>query len=133
MYQSQIYKGKAVLITGASRGIGKATALEYAKSGASLALVARSLDGLQNVKKQIFEVVPGTQVEVFVADVTSGKSVKAATQSAAATFGKLDILIANAGRAESFRERECHSISFLLIVHLYTYRGCIFDRDRYTD
>jgi NAD(P)-dependent dehydrogenase (short-subunit alcohol dehydrogenase family) len=107
LYRSQTYKGKVVLITGASRGIGRATALEYAKSGASLALLARSHEGLQDVKQQILELVPHAKVELLVADVTNGKAMKVAVQAAAAAFGKLDIVIANAGRAESFRECEC--------------------------
>ena len=68
-YKAQTYKGKVVLVTGASRGIGQAIAIAYAKAGASLSLVARKKDTLEASKALILKETPTAKVEVFVADV----------------------------------------------------------------
>jgi ribitol 2-dehydrogenase len=84
--------GKAVLITGASSGIGKATAKLLAANGAKLALVARSEDRLQAVVKEI-----GGDTIGLACDVTAVDQVQNSVKTAIAQFGKLDILFANAG------------------------------------
>jgi NAD(P)-dependent dehydrogenase (short-subunit alcohol dehydrogenase family) len=85
-----------VLITGASRGIGAEFALQYARAGAKLALVARSQAALDAIRDEILRGRPSAQVLVFsadVRDVTKAQEVVAAT---VAHFGRLDILVANA-------------------------------------
>ncbi|KZT53671.1 NAD(P)-binding protein [Calocera cornea HHB12733] len=94
--------GKIVFITGASRGIGAATAIAFAESGASLFLVARKLDTLNAVKTSILEASPGTAIGLHPADVVASEQVEAAVQACIAQFGRIDITIANAGASEKF-------------------------------
>ena len=60
-------KGKHAIICGASRGIGRATAVELAKNGASVTLVARSSDGLEKVKASL-DVAQGQKHHIVTAD-----------------------------------------------------------------
>ncbi|KAI0249102.1 NAD-P-binding protein [Lactifluus subvellereus] len=97
LFASQFYKGKVVLVTGASRGIGQETALQYARAGASVALVARDEDSLNETKDAIFSTAPGVEVLVLAADVREARHTETAVQKVLERFGKLDVLIANAG------------------------------------
>jgi FlaA1/EpsC-like NDP-sugar epimerase len=92
------YKGKVLFITGASKGLGKHTALAFAKTGASLFLVStnRSKKDLQDLKKEI-EVVYSVKVGTAVADVTKEDDVKNAVQGAVEKFGRIDFVVSNAG------------------------------------
>jgi NAD(P)-dependent dehydrogenase (short-subunit alcohol dehydrogenase family) len=87
--------GKIALITGGSRGLGKAMALALAKEGAHLALVARDETKLKIAADEIKQV--GGRAEYFLADVTQPAQVKAAEQAIIARFGQVNILINNAG------------------------------------
>ena len=97
LYVARSYGGKVVLITGASRGVGRETALMYARAGASVAIVARTAHALDETRDIIVAAVPGADVLVLAADVREVESVRAAVESVIQRFGKLDILIANAG------------------------------------
>ncbi|KAH9965304.1 NAD-P-binding protein [Russula dissimulans] len=96
-YAAQTFKGKVVLITGASRGIGLETALQYARSGASLVLVARKQETLNLTRDAVLRDVPGANILTFAADVRDVKRAEAAVAATVARFGRLDVLIANAG------------------------------------
>jgi NAD(P)-dependent dehydrogenase (short-subunit alcohol dehydrogenase family) len=87
--------GKVALITGASRGLGKAMALALAGEGASIALVARDRDALQKTAEEVWGVGAGAQV--FRADVTSEEQVLRLEKEVTAAFGPIHILINNAG------------------------------------
>ena len=87
--------GRIALVTGASQGIGRACALQLAKEGAAVALVARNQEKLEQVKQEITAV--GGQAQVFVADLAEEEQVKSAFKAAIAQFGKLEILVNNAG------------------------------------
>ncbi|KAI0065034.1 NAD-P-binding protein [Artomyces pyxidatus] len=97
-YAAQTYSGKVVLITGASRGIGLETALQYARSGASLSLASRQQATLDDSKNAIIKELPNAQVITIVTDVKDVKQAEAAVKATIAHYGKLDILIANAGK-----------------------------------
>ena len=86
-----------MLITGASRGIGAQTALQYARAGASLSLVARTQAALDASKDAILREHPSAQVLTFPADVRDVKKAEEVVAATVARFGRLDILIANAG------------------------------------
>lgn len=88
-------KNKTVLITGASSGIGKATALRLAGHGAQVALSGRNRDALDEVRAAI-EAASGNAL-VVPADVTDAEQVRRAVEDTVAHFGKLDILLASAG------------------------------------
>src|SRR5579872_1230152 len=87
--------GKVALITGASKGLGKAMALALAESGTKLALVARNLDQLNEVAAQIRG--SGGEAKVFVADVASEEQVARIAREVIAAYGGVQILINNAG------------------------------------
>ncbi|SRX96121.1 short-chain dehydrogenase/reductase SDR [Streptosporangium roseum DSM] [Mycobacterium shimoidei] len=85
----------AALVTGASSGIGAATARVLAAEGAAVALVARRADRLEQLKAEI-ESAGGTAL-VAPADVTKADQVAAAVEHAVSEFGRLDTVVNNAG------------------------------------
>ncbi len=87
--------GKIALITGGSRGLGRAMALSLSAAGATIALVARDLDKLNSVKAEIE--AAGGKAAVFVADVVSEESVAQLVTDVTAQLGTVQILINNAG------------------------------------
>jgi NADP-dependent 3-hydroxy acid dehydrogenase YdfG len=87
--------GTAALVTGASSGIGEATAEALAREGASVALVARRADRLEALAGRIRDA--GGAAEVIQADVTEQPDAEGAVASAVAAFGRLDVVINNAG------------------------------------
>lgn len=89
------FNNKIVIITGASSGIGKATAFAFAREGATTILAARSLDKLEAVAEEIRRFNP--QVRVFQTDVTSQVQVQNLVEVVATEFGKIDVLVNNAG------------------------------------
>ncbi|ETA92062.1 MULTISPECIES: SDR family NAD(P)-dependent oxidoreductase [Mycobacterium avium complex (MAC)] len=89
----------AALVTGASSGIGAATATALAAEGAAVALLARRADRLAELQAEI-ECSGGTAL-VVPADVTDAERVAAAVQRTVAEFGRLDILVNNAGLMQS--------------------------------
>src|SRR6056297_2690786 len=87
--------GKTVLITGASKGIGAATARIFAKSGANVALVARNRDAIADLAGEI-----GEKAIAIPCDVSRFWEVEAAVNACLKAFGSLDVLIGNAGVIE---------------------------------
>jgi NAD(P)-dependent dehydrogenase (short-subunit alcohol dehydrogenase family) len=87
--------GRAAVITGASKGLGKAMALALGGAGAKLALVSRNKEQLQAVAAEARKL--GAEAEVFVTDVTSEEQVKQLERDVSAKFGKVQILVNNAG------------------------------------
>lgn len=88
-------ENKVAVITGASRGLGKAMAIALASQGAHIALVARDIEALTSVATEIRAL--GATAEIFTADVTDEISVAALETAVIARFGKVQILINNAG------------------------------------
>ena len=84
--------GKVVLVTGASRGIGAATARAFAAVGAKVALVARSKDEIDAIAAEI-----GESAIAIACDVAEYAAVEGAIAQTEAAFGPLDVLIGNAG------------------------------------
>ncbi len=87
--------GKVALITGASKGLGKAMALALGAAGARLALVSRNLDQLNAVAQEVRAL--GAEADVFQADVTDEGAVHQLERAVIARFGRIQILINNAG------------------------------------
>jgi short-subunit dehydrogenase len=88
-------KNKLVIVTGASSGIGKACALEFAKKGANLVLAARSVDKLEIISKEIS--LLGVEVLSVPTDVSKEEDCKILMDKSLAKFGKIDVLVNNAG------------------------------------
>ncbi|KZV75811.1 NAD(P)-binding protein [Peniophora sp. CONT] len=96
--ETQAFKGKVVLITGGSAGIGGACASLYARTGAYSVLVARDLVKLQAKKAEILRECPDARVELVSGDLADPDTPEKAVRKAVETFGGIDILIVNAGR-----------------------------------
>ena len=88
-------RGRTALITGASRGLGKAMALALAGAGARLALVSRDTAALNGVAEDVRRL--GTEAETYRTDVTDEAQVGALASTVAERFGTVHILINNAG------------------------------------
>lgn len=88
-------EGKNIIVTGASKGIGYGVAKELAKTGARVALVARSRSLLEACKKEIEEA--GGQADVFIADLRNVESIRSCVKEIEMAYGKIDGLFNNAG------------------------------------
>ena len=116
---------QTALVTGASRGIGRAIALRLAREGARVALVARDRTRLEELAAE----VPGAEVLVLQADVTSADDMDSVRDRVLGTFGAPDLIVANAGRlvpigplwesdpAEWWRDVEVNLRGSFLSVH----------------
>jgi 3-oxoacyl-[acyl-carrier protein] reductase len=87
--------GHVALITGASQGIGRACALRLAQEGASIAVAARSQEKLNELVGEITSA--GGNAAAFPLDVSDEEQIKSAVKTAIAQFGKIDVLVNNAG------------------------------------
>lgn len=92
---SEFWKGKVVFLTGASSGIGEALALAMAEKGAIVGLLARRAELLKEIVEKIE--LNGGKARYFAVDVVNEKEVSDAANSLREEFGKIDIMIANAG------------------------------------
>jgi 2-deoxy-D-gluconate 3-dehydrogenase len=88
-------KGKVVLVTGSTRGIGKEFALGFAKEGSDVVINGRNLEKAKSVSKEIEGL--GVRSMAIDADVSQSKDVTRMVEEAISTFGKIDILVNNAG------------------------------------
>ncbi|MFC0681642.1 SDR family oxidoreductase [Lysobacter korlensis] len=91
---SESFGKPVVVITGASSGIGRATALRFAKSGAALMLAARGQDGLDSVAAECAEL--GAETETRSVDVTDEDAMLELAQQTVARFGRIDVWVNNA-------------------------------------
>ena len=88
-------RGRVVLVTGASRGIGKRAAQRLAKLGARLALTSRSAEELDKIASELR--AAGTEVETFPADLTKPEDRSKMVEAVIQRFGGLDVLLNSAG------------------------------------
>ena len=92
------FKGRVALITGASRGIGRAVAIELAKNGANIAINYNSnLKAAKETQKLVNNT--GVKSEIIKADVSKEKSIKSLIKQTEKKLGSIDLLITNAGIA----------------------------------
>lgn len=89
-------KGKVAFVAAASKGLGRAVAEELAREGSSLVLCARNAENLNLVAGQIAE-TSGVSVMPVAADVSNAEDIARAVQSGIEKFGRIDILVTNAG------------------------------------
>jgi NAD(P)-dependent dehydrogenase (short-subunit alcohol dehydrogenase family) len=96
-------KGKVVAITGAGGSIGAATALAFAKAGASkIALLGRRRQLLEKTKTEVEAAVPGATVEAIHCDIADADSVRGAFGNIKKDLGPIDILVCAAGYLPDF-------------------------------
>lgn len=94
--------GRTALITGASLGLGKAMATQFAEAGAGIAMLARRADVLEEARA---EIAAGTAAEIrtYVCDVSDADEIARTFGQASADFGQIDILVNNAGTSQTGR------------------------------
>lgn len=130
------FQGKVVLVTGASSGIGAATAIKFSKLGASVSLVGRNTERLTEIGNKC-----GSSFLKITADVTVEKDVIKIVEETLKTFGKLDVLVNNAGILENgsientsleqydrlfnTNVRSIYQLTQLAIPHLIATKGAI--------
>ncbi|HEY5101152.1 MAG TPA: SDR family NAD(P)-dependent oxidoreductase [Steroidobacteraceae bacterium] len=93
--------GQHALVSGAARGIGAAIAYALAAAGARVSLLGRNLDALSVTAAKIIEAHPASQTSAIAADVSDSAAVHKAMTNAHAHFGPVQLLVNNAGQAES--------------------------------
>ncbi len=112
-----------VAITGASAGVGRATARKFARSGARVALLARGRDGLEAARKEVEEL--GGKALVVLVDVANADQVEAAAVQIEAELGKIDIWINNAMVSVFSPIKEMTPEEFRRVTEV-TFLGCVY-------
>jgi len=107
---------RRALITGASSGIGKATALAFAKAGIDVALVSRSQDKLQAVASAAQQT--GVKAKAYHLDLAKIEQVQEKMSAIAADFGAIDILVNNAGMGYTSTLSETSLLDWLQVMNL---------------
>lgn len=111
--------GRVLVITGASSGIGKATAFAWAKEGGSVVLAARSTQGLEEVAQRCTEL--GGKALVVPTDVSVEEEVNTLTEEARRVFGKIDVWVNNAAVMVfgDFNKIPTEDLRTILDINLY--------------
>src|SRR5579859_5787784 len=97
MTQQSPLAGKTAFITGASGGIGSASARFLVRDGAAVLLMGRREDALAKTKDELLKEFPGARVEIFAGDAVKEEDVKRAIEKAHAIAGRLDIAVPTVG------------------------------------
>lgn len=127
-------QGKIVLVTGASRGIGEATAVELALQGARLLITARS-ESVLALGERLRST--GAEVEAIAGDVTDDQHVRKLVQTTRSKFGGIDALVNNAGILEAGKlgmirldnARRMFEVNVLATINLTQYAIRVFPRE----
>ena len=93
--------GKVAVISGTSSGLGKQMARSFAKQGAELVLLARRVERLEELAKELQTLYPGRTILPLKCDVTKTEEIDAASKAVEEKFGRIDILVNNAGSAKN--------------------------------
>lgn len=92
--------GKSVFIAAGSKGLGRASALEFAREGAKVTIASRNAEHLQQAAAEIQQIT-GQNVHQVVMDVSHGEQIQQALNEAVRHYGRLDVLVTNAGGPRS--------------------------------
>jgi short-subunit dehydrogenase len=118
------FKQKCVVITGASVGIGKVLALELASRGANLVLAARNTEALEQTAKEC--VSAGGQAILVPTDVADEGACKKLIEAAVEKFGRIDLLVNNAGISMWARFEELKDLSIFEKIMRVNYFGAVY-------
>lgn len=110
-------KGKIVLITGATSGIGEETALGLAKTGATVVLVGRSREKLDRVASSIAAATGNRAIDTMICDLTSIENVRKLASDFTQKFQRLDVLINNAGEIVNERRTTVDGFEYTLALN----------------
>jgi len=119
-----LYKGKTVVITGASSGIGEEMAYQFAELGSNLVLAARRLDTLEGVVKKCQQF--GVRAIAVKTDVAVESDCKTLVDNAVKTFGSIDVLVLNAGKGCLMRLDEAKDLKPYRDVMAINYWGYVY-------
>ncbi len=117
------FKNKVVVITGASAGIGRATAWEFAKQGAKLALLARGMEQLEGAKREVEAY--GGKALIIQCDVADAEQVEAAAEQAERELGEIDVWVNNAMASVFAPFKEVSPEEFKRVTEV-TYLGTVY-------
>lgn len=117
------FRNKVVVITGATGGVGRATAWEFAKQGAKIALVARSEAQLEGTKREVEE--KGGQAITIMCDVADAEAVEAAAERTERELGPIDVWINNAMNSVFAPFKEIKPDEFKRVTEV-TYLGQVY-------
>ena len=115
---SSSMRGKHIVITGATSGIGLATAESLAHKGANLTIVARNIAKAEKVANEIISKTGNTNIKIVCADMSLTQDVKRLVQELTTKYSKIDVLINNAGALFNPRQetKEGIEVSFALLL-----------------
>ncbi|XP_040167203.1 retinol dehydrogenase 14 isoform X2 [Anopheles arabiensis] len=117
---SRKMEGKTVIITGANSGIGKETARDLAKRGARVIMACRNMETAKQAQDEIVKETGNQNVTVLKLDLSSQASVREFAAEVLRTERKLDVLVHNAGFAETFRKTQSvDGIEFTMATNHY--------------
>ncbi|HWV72130.1 MAG TPA: SDR family NAD(P)-dependent oxidoreductase [Pseudosphingobacterium sp.] len=130
---SNSIQGRNVLITGATKGIGKSIAYALAKEGCNLMLSARTTQALADLQKELSSLYPAIQIQYMATDCGDMDQVKKLAAEALAHFNQIDILVNNVGvfipsgfldeAAESFANHMAVNVSCMHYLSVYFGKG----------
>ena len=123
MENNNHFKDKVVVITGASGGVGRATAWEFAKQGAKIVLLARSTEQLEGTTKEVEQL--GGKALAITVDVADANAVEAAAEQAEKEFGPIDVWVNNAMASVFAPIKEISPDEFKRVTEV-TYLGQVY-------
>jgi retinol dehydrogenase 14 len=113
--------GKTVLVTGATNGIGKFTALELARQGANVCVVARNKSKGEATLEEIKKATGNTNLELFVGDLSSLNDVRRVAQEFKGKHSRLDVLVNNAGGVFDARQTTTDGLEYTFAFNHLAY------------
>ena len=114
-------QGKVFLVTGATEGIGKAAALEFARQGATLALVGRSREKGEKVVAELKAASGNEHIELLLAELSRQAEIRALAATFRARYERLDVLVNNAGALFTEYQRSADGIELTFAVNHLSY------------
>lgn len=123
MKKQNEFKDKVIVITGASAGVGRATAWEFAKLGAKIALLARGIENLEGTKKEVEQY--GGKALIISVDVADADALEAAAERVEKELGPIDVWVNNAMNSVFSPFKEITPAEFKRITEV-TYLGQVY-------